>query len=306
MSDTVLLGPGAEFDAIRVLVERWGARARGIGDDAALVDVAAGEKLVVSTDTSVENVHFRREWLTPGEIGWRATMAALSDLAAMGAKPLGVLTAITVPTAWRTELPGIGDGIGDAVSAAGTHIIGGDLSAGTELSITVTVLGSTVHPLTRAGAKPGDGLWVTGVLGGPLLALRHLLAGEEPPPAARDRFARPMARLPWALGLGPDACSSCIDISDGLVADARHIAAASRVLIEIDLETLPVFPGVSITDAAASGEEYELLVTAGPAFDAPGFTQIGEVFEATDRVGVIAMKGEVRIDLTGGYDHFSR
>ena len=305
MSDVTPLGPGREFDAIRALVTKWGSAAEGIGDDAAVLGVPPGERLVVSTDTSVENVHFRREWLTPPEIGWRATMAALSDLAAMGAQPLGVLSAITVPRAWERDLATLGEGIGAAVSAAGTKVIGGDLSAGTELSLTITVLGSASHVLTRAGARPGDSLYVSGELGGPALALRSWLAGETPNPQARERFAKPVARLPHVSGLTPEACSSAIDISDGLVADARHLAAASNVVITIDLDAVPKFPGATAADAAASGEEYELLVTAA-ARPSSAFTCIGTVTAPRDAAGVVVMSGGARVEFAGGYDHFTR
>jgi thiamine-monophosphate kinase len=96
------LGPGAEFDVVRSLLRQWGSSAVGIGDDAALLDVPAGSRLVVSTDHSVEGVHFRRPWITPEEIGWRATQAALSDLAAMGARPLGLLVALAGWTSRRS------------------------------------------------------------------------------------------------------------------------------------------------------------------------------------------------------------
>ncbi|MFL5606761.1 MAG: AIR synthase related protein, partial [Gemmatimonadaceae bacterium] len=98
------LGPGAEFDAIRDMLAQWGDRARGIGDDAATLDVPRGEMLVASTDASVEGVHFMRDWLSPGEIGGRAAAAALSDLAAMAARPLGLLLAFGVPDDWRGQL----------------------------------------------------------------------------------------------------------------------------------------------------------------------------------------------------------
>ena len=300
-----MLGPGREFDAIRALVAKWGSAAHGIGDDAAVLDVPAGERVVVSTDTSVENIHFRREWLTPAEIGWRATMAALSDLAAMGATPRGILTAITVPQSWQATLAEIGEGIGAAVNAANTKIIGGDLSAGTELSITITVLGSASRPLLRSGARPGDSLYVSGALGGPALALRAWLAGKTPDAAARERFAKPAAQLAQGSRLGAQGCSSAIDLSDGLIADARHLAAASNVTITIDLDAVPRFPGASAADAASSGEEYELLVTA-PSRPSQEFTCIGTVSAPSENPGVIVMSGGARVEFAGGYDHFSR
>jgi thiamine-monophosphate kinase len=310
---SALLGPGKEFDAVRSLLAQWGSRASGIGDDAAVLDVPAGHKLVVSTDTSVEHVHFQREWMTPYEIGWRATTAALSDLAAMGARPLGVLTAITVPPAWRESLMQIGEGIGAAAAAAGTHIIGGDLSAGAELSLSVTVCGNTTAPLTRGGARAGDVLWVTGVLGGPRAALRQWLAGAEPLPADRERFVHPAARINEGLWLVGHGATAAIDISDGLVADARHLAAASGKTLTIALEAVPCWPGVASADAAVSGEEYELLV-AGPAtVDAAAFgaafrlslTRVGYVGDANGTPGVIVMHGGARVEFGGGHDHFS-
>src|SRR5678816_4196977 len=112
MTQTIAMGTGAEFDAIREMIERWGTRARGIGDDAAVIDIPRGDRLVASVDTAVEDKHFRAEWLTPREISYRAVAAALSDLAAMASRPLGVLVAMTVPDRWRDRLPQLADGIG--------------------------------------------------------------------------------------------------------------------------------------------------------------------------------------------------
>ena len=311
MSGHAPLGPGREFDAIRALLARWGSRAQSIGDDAALVDVPPGERLVVSVDTSVEHVHFRREWLTPEEIGWRATMAALSDLAAMGARPLGLLIALTAPVSWREDILALGDGIGAAADAAHCPIVGGDLDTGGELSIGLTVLGSAKAPLMRRGARAGDALWVTGTLGGPAAALRAWQAGHEPSQAARDRFARPVARLDIAMSLADRGCHAAIDISDGLIADARHLAAASGVALTIALDAIPVSAGISPPEAAASGEEYELLFAAPPSFAAAGcavefeipVTRIGDV--AAGPPGVTVTSGGARVEFGGGHDHFS-
>src|SRR5919202_449710 len=125
MTAAIALGPGREFDIIRGLLARWGARARGIGDDAVVLDVPAGERLVVSTDSSVEDVHFKREWLTPHEIAYRATAAALSDLAAMAAAPLGILVTLALPEPWLEQVSELADGIGDAARLADTHVLGG-------------------------------------------------------------------------------------------------------------------------------------------------------------------------------------
>jgi thiamine-monophosphate kinase len=111
------LGSGAEFDAIRRMVERWGDRASGIGDDAAVLTMPRGDAVVVSVDSAIEGVHFRAEWLSPAEIGYRAVAAALSDLAAMAASPRGVLIALGLPSSWRDRLDDLAEGIGDAVSS---------------------------------------------------------------------------------------------------------------------------------------------------------------------------------------------
>src|SRR5919202_1893289 len=172
MTAAIALGPGREFDIIRGLLARWGARARGIGDDAVTLDVPAGERLVVSTDSSVEGVHFTREWLTPREIAYRATAAALSDLAAMAATPLGILVALALPETWLDQGMELADGIGDAARLGETRVLGGDPTAARELSLRITGLGRSATPLGRRGSRPGDSIYVPGRLGVPLAAPR--------------------------------------------------------------------------------------------------------------------------------------
>ncbi|MFI5232571.1 MAG: thiamine-phosphate kinase [Gemmatimonadales bacterium] len=308
------LGPGAEFDTIRAMLARWGPLARGVGDDAALLDVPAGSRLVVSADTSVENVHFRRGWLSPEEIAYRAVAAALSDLAAMGAAPLGIVLALTLTEAWRTEAARLADGFGAAARELGAPIVGGDLTRGSELSIAVTVLGSVERPLVRSGARAGDSVWVTGRLGGPLLALRALEAGRAPDPEHRARFAHPVPRLREGRWLAAHGATACIDCSDGVAADASHIAAASGMRIVLDLARLPLVTGAVAADAAAGGEEYELIVTAPAALDPRAFerefglplTAIGNVEAAgAGAAGVETREGARRVPLPRGHSHFS-
>ena len=124
MSDNMALGPGPEFDLVREIVSRYGASGAGIGDYASVLQVPAGEQLVVSTDVAVEDVHFRANWLTPDEIGYRSTMAALSDLAAMAATPRGILVALTLPKHWRATAPALADGIARAARACNANIVG--------------------------------------------------------------------------------------------------------------------------------------------------------------------------------------
>jgi thiamine-monophosphate kinase len=334
----ITMGPGAEFDAVRALLAQWGTAAQGVGDDGAVLDVPQGSRLVVSTDTSVEGVHFRRAWLSPAEIGYRATQAALSDLAAMGAAPLGVLLALTVPERWRSELPSLAEGIAEATREAQAPIVGGDVTDGDRLALGITVLGHAARPLARSGARPGDVLYVTGALGGPGAALaawerdaphadadvvsaRAGSATENPvapvhPPAPehRARFARPRARLAAGQWLAAHGATAAIDLSDGLAGDVAHLAAASGVRCVLDLGAVPTVAGVSVDDALASGEEYELLVAA-PALDVTAFaaahhgltlTAIGRVESAHGPGDVVAERDGRPVALPSAHDHFAR
>ena len=303
------LGPGAEFDAIRRMLIRWGDRATGIGDDAAVLRVPRGDALVVSVDSAIEGRHFRAPWLSATEIGYRAAAAALSDVAAMAAQPRGVLIALGVSPAWRDRLEEIAEGIGEAVSACGTTILGGNMSAAGELSITTTVLGSAYAPLPRSGAKPGDLVYVTGRLGGVGAALAELLAGR-PATTHRARFAHPVPRIAEARWLADAGASAAIDISDGLGADARHLAAASGVELAVEGARIPCADGVDAEGAARSGEEYELLVTVPHTLDAAEFetrfrlplTEIGCVVAGV--AGAVHIAGVPDSHLAG-HDHFS-
>ena len=303
------LGPGKEFDLVRTLVTEWGKSAQRIGDDAAVLEVPPGDRLVVTTDTSVEGVHFKREWLNHFEIGYRATAASLSDLAAMGAHPIGIVIALTLPEGDRHEARELATGIREGASAVMCPIVGGDLSSGKVLSLTTTALGSVARPLSRAGAKVGDRVYVTGVLGGPAAAVRAWRAGKEPTERDRARFAHPIPRVDAAIGLAARGASSAIDISDGLAADLTHVAAASKVRIEIDADRIPRFEGVTPVEAASAGEEYEIVVTA-PNIDTRRFTEefglelteIGRV--VAGHPGVDVSQAGSPISVPDGFDHF--
>ncbi len=320
-SEPLALGPGAEFDRIRGIARALGDRASGLGDDCALLPDGSGT-LALSTDISVEGVHFRLEWIGLAEIGWRAAAAALSDLAAEGAQPLGVLSAITVPHgATDRDLIQVAGGIGEAAAAVSAAVMGGDLSRGPVWSVAVTVVGRAARPVTRAGARPGDGVWVTGVLGGARAAVAAWRRGDMPADDARRAFARPEPRITAGLWLAAHGARSMLDISDGLAADAAHLAAASDVRLRLTLETVPVAPA-AIAEArrlelpvqqfaAEGGEDFELLVALPPEF---GDADVRE-FEAAcgialTRVGTIERGSGVRAELLGrplelhGYDHF--
>jgi thiamine-monophosphate kinase len=271
------LGPGAEFDRIRAIAEVLGKHAEELGHDCGFVRIG-DEYLALSTDVSVEQVHFRFEWIEPREVGWRAAAAALSDLAAVAAEPLGLLAAVTLPvTAPDAVLLELMAGIGAAADYAAAPVLGGDLSRGSGWSVAVTVLGRTSRPITRAGAEPGDRLWVTGTLGGARSALEAWRRGEQPPAESRRRFAHPEPRLEAARWLARAGAHAMIDLSDGIAGDAGHLAAASQVRVEIELARLPLSSPVAAEAARAGqhpgefaaegGEDYELLAAMPPEFD---------------------------------------
>ncbi len=169
-------------------------------------------------------------------------------------------------------------GVGAAAASVGATVSGGDLSSGPAWSIAVTVIGETSRPVTRAGARPGDALWVTGALGGSRAALEAWRRGGEPQAEARRRYAHPEPRITAGRWLAQHGARAMLDLSDGLGGDAAHLAAASGVAVDIDLALLPLADGVSqeanrlgqspMRFAAEGGEDFELLVALPPDFDA--------------------------------------
>lgn len=304
------MGDGAEFDAIRRLLATWDTAAVGVGDDAAVLDLPAGERLVVSTDATMEHVHFRREWMTPHEIGARAAAAALSDLAAMAAAPRGMLIALALPDAWRAELEPLARGVGAVAAAAGCPIVGGNITSARDLSLTITVLGSAARPLSRAGACAGDSVFVTGRLGGAGAALHALLAGRQPLAEHRTRFVAPVPRLREALWLAARGARAAIDVSDGLLADAEHLARASGVSLVLDDASIPTLAGIAVRDAIRSGEEYELLMTAPASADWDTEEFSGAFGIPLTAIGTVVPQGVTPVILgdsaagvSGGHDH---
>lgn len=313
MNEHLWLGGGAEFDRIRAIFARLGPAGYGLGDDCALLR-ADKATIALSIDISVEGVHFRRDWMTLPQIGCRAAVAALSDLAAEGARPAGLLVSVGVPKeSLPSEAAEIMAGVGTAASDAGAKVLGGDLTQAPQIIIDVCAIGTAPRPVRRAGAMPGDGLWVTGQLGGMALALRQYQAGRQPSPELGQRFTRPEPRLAAGQWLASQGARAMIDVSDGLASDATHLAAASGVAVEIALERIPCWHGASALIAAASGEEYELLVAMPPVF---GETQArafsGLVNLPLTRIGSCAVGAGVRFTERGaavtppaGYDHFA-
>lgn len=285
----VRMGQGGEFDLIRRFVDVEDPTdvdtadiAVGPGDDAAVFR----DGWVVSTDLSVEDVHFRRSWLTDEEIGRRAVAVALSDLAAMAATPVAVLVSVAASRPGGPEgeagaekgrtvdLEAVSRGARIVAEAMGAVVVGGDLSRSPgPLFIDVVALGRTAWPVQRDGAEPGDHVWVTGTLGASAAAVELLEAGEVPSDELRAAYASPEPRIEAACCLvEQEVVDALIDLSDGLAGDAGHLAAASGVKVVLDETSLPLAAAVverfgverARELALHGGEDYELCFVTDP------------------------------------------
>ncbi|HEY8517362.1 MAG TPA: thiamine-phosphate kinase [Candidatus Binatia bacterium] len=336
MAETRTLREVGEHPFLRGLCERLRARSAtrtggaaaplvGPGDDCAVLP-RPETPLAVTTDVLVEGVHFRSGWLSPAEIGRRAIAVNLSDLAAMAATPAYTLVAITAPNDLRAAvLDELLEGCAAASEEAGAQLVGGNLSSGPSLAVTVTALGLVEgRCLTRAGARPGDQLVVTGTLGAAAAAVATWLAGGTPEPALRARYAAPEARVAAGRALARAGASAAIDLSDGLLADLGHLCAASGVGAVVQLDALPRLPEVAaragrgVELAARGGEDYELLLACPEsvvqrldalAMDAGvALTVIGHCTDAAGDIVLRDADGRTRgvDDLAGGFDHFGR
>ena len=317
------LGPGKEFDRVRGIMARIAeitGEVPDLGDDCALIPLGS-TTLAISIDNSLENVHFRTDWLDFKEIGFRAAGSAMSDLAAEGATPLGVLVSLGVPPDGKKGTDAATDimaGVATVAHNLEARVLGGDLTRSERYIVDVCVIGEVERPVRRSGAREGDGLWVTGYLGGAALALEQFRSGKPMPTALRNRYACPEPRIQAGRWLAGHGASAMIDISDGLAADAQHLAAASEVGIEINLEQIPRWEDVDAMAAVASGEEFELLCTMPPTFgDASVSAFRAETGLQLSRIGAClrgagGRRGGVRlldhndpVPLPPGYDHFA-
>ena len=313
-----------EFDLIARIRARCATRpdvVLGIGDDAALLAPPPGMQLAVAMDTLNAGVHFPHETL-PADIGWKALAVNLSDLAAMGAEPAWAMLALTLPSADARWVEGFADGFAELARKHRVALVGGDTTQG-PMSITVTIHGF-VPPgaaLTRAGARVGDGVYVTGTLGDAAAVLSKTQSKSACDPQLLERLHRPTPRISQGSILRGRA-TSCIDVSDGLVADLGHICAASGVGAEIDADTLPASPALIAAFAAAdrrafqlaSGDDYELCFTAPDAIATGLLRDLADSGCAAMRIGRIVAGADVQVrDANGsplalprsGWEHFA-
>ena len=314
------LGELGEFGLIRrVTAERRqpATTLLGPGDDAAVVATADG-RVVATTDVLVETVHFRFDWTSPEQVGRRAAAANLADVAAMGAVPTALLVALACPPDTPVAtLDALADGLWAEAQGAGAGVVGGDVSSSAQLTVAVTALGSLEGrpPVTRSGARPGDLLALRGRVGWAAAGLAVLQRGFRSPAVVVNAYRVP--EPPYAAG--PEAAragaTSMIDVSDGLLADLGHVAAASQVVLDVRSAALDLPARLADVGSAlgtdprhwllTGGEDHALAATFPPDELLPfGWTRIGVVREAGEP-GVL-VDGRPYAGGPGGWDHFAR
>jgi thiamine-monophosphate kinase len=307
-----------EFGLIEQVVSRFAMTPDvllGPGDDAAVVAAPDG-RVVATTDVLVEGRHFRRDWSSAREVGRKAAAQNLADVVAMGARPTALLVGLAVPadlpTAWAL---GLAEGLAEECALVGATVVGGDVVRADTVVVTVTALGDLEgrEPVTRSGAGVGDVVALAGRLGWSAAGLAVLGRGFRSPRVLADAHRVPVP--PYAAGRAAAlaGATSMLDVSDGLVRDAGHLAAASGVVVALDTALLEI--GGPVAEAAAAfnldplgwvlggGEDHALLATfpAGTALP-EGFVAVGEV--RAGEPGVLVDGAVYPGD--PGHDHFAR
>jgi thiamine-monophosphate kinase len=316
------LGNLGEFGLIRRVTagrEQPGWTLLGPGDDAAVVAAPDG-RVVATTDVLVEGVHFRSDWSTPEQVGRRAAAANLADVAAMGAAPTALLVGLSCPAATPVAtLEGLASGLWAEAQAAGVGLVGGDVTSSAQLTVAVTALGTLEGraPVTRGGARPGDLVALRGRVGWAAAGLAVLQRGFRSPAVVVNAHRVP--EPPYAAG--PEAAragaTAMIDVSDGLLADLGHVAAASDVLVDLRSAALEV-PARLVDVGAAlgsdprhwlltGGDDHALAATFPPDVLLPfGWTRIGAVLAPGAGGPAVLVDGRPYDGGPGGWDHFAR
>jgi thiamine-monophosphate kinase len=288
----------------------------GIGDDCAILRPRPREELVVTTDLSLEGVHFRRDWHPPQSVGHRCLARGLSDLAAMGARPEAAFLSLALPGPLTSSwMEGFLDGLMALAERHGVLLAGGDMARSPTVVADIILLGSVPKgkSLLRSGAAAGDVIYVTGALGGSAAELRAL---ERRPAKFRgtETAGHPHLYPDPRLAAGRKLLSlatAVIDVSDGLSTDLAHLCEESRLAAEIDAEAIPVDARATLEQALHGGEDYELLFTASLKTRVP--SQLAEV--ATHAIGRMKKRGRgPQVELhqdgkksaltAGGWEHF--
>lgn len=289
----------------------------GIGDDCTVLPVGGGESLVFTADLLVEGVHFLRAATSPEELGGKSLAVNLSDVAAMGARPVATLLSIALPAdatdEWATRFM---RGYHALAARYGVALAGGDTTRSESgIAINVTAIGRAEdrHLKRRSAAEAGDVLYATGPLGASGAGLRDILTGHyDTPLAAAHRNPKPRVAEGRWLGARAEV-HAMMDLSDGLASDVRHIMERSGVGAMLELERIPVAAGADLQTAACGGEDYELLFSASPAeaarLEADYRAAFGEPLYSVGRIvegdGLVWLREgtEVRLDWRG-FEHY--
>lgn len=299
--------------------------ALGIGDDAAVLDVAEGRQLVLTVDCSIGDVHFPKN-SNADDVGYRCLAVNLSDLAAMGAEPCWVTLSLTLPENDEQWLRGFSHGMAELAKRHNVSLVGGDTTRGS-LAISIQASGQVEknHYLTRNGAKPGDKIYISGSLGDAAAGLafyqREKIRLSEDELTLIERYLRPTPRVQLGLSL-VGLANSCIDISDGLLADLGHITKASNCGAEIFMDSLPISNSLQLTVSAnqqlewalAGGDDYELCFTV-PLSNESTVKKLSEqlalplscIGEITDDCEISCYRSDGSLYKTDktGYQHFN-
>ena len=292
---------------------------RGIGDDCAVLQIRPGEQVLVTTDLCVEGVHFRREWHPAHSVGHRCLARGLSDIAAMGGRPVACFLSLAVPSTlpqkWMEEFL---RGLLQLAGKFGVTLSGGDTSSGEKITADIVVLGTIPvgKGLLRSGARPGDQIYVTGELGGSAAVLNRLFAGKKIRPRRDDRHFYPNPRVEVGQWLRQrNLASAMIDLSDGLSVDLAHLCEESRVSALVEANAIPVSKPATLDQALHGGDDYELVFTVRPGVKIPGevrgvaLTKIGKILPGASRSFRVQIRGEegsTRLLRAKGWQHFAK
>ena len=319
----------------KIIEEEQGPSPRvmvGVGDDAAVVETPKGGKLLLTTDTMVENVHFNPAYVHAEDVGYKAMASNISDIAAMAGTPdFAIVTLGLRPDLDVEYIKELYRGLLSAAGEYGVLVVGGDLTKSSKLFVTVALTGRTTPSAMRlrSYAKVGDAILLTGRVGGSAATLALIKAGKKPgrdyPRSLYNRHMRPVPRVAEAITAANAGARAIQDVSDGLIADLSHICRESGVGARVYLERVPVFSertkvkGMSEEFiqklALTGGEDYELLITAPVSHfhkikaaveeeTGTDVTMIGEVTEQTGGIEIIDSHGRSVFKKQSGHDHF--
>lgn len=312
------LGGFGEFALIRRITADLPAAAHvvvGPGDDAAVLRIEP--PVVTSIDVLVEGVHFRRDWSPARDVGRKAVAVNVSDLEAMGARASALVVGFSappdLPLSWALEFAA---GLTEEARTAGASLVGGDVTRARDITISVTVLGGLAGrtPVLRSGARPGDVVAVHGRLGWAAAGLVVLGRGFRSPRVVVEAHRVPQVSYGAGALAAAAGATAMIDVSDGLLADLGHVAAASAVIIELDRSAFAVDEPLQAVAAATGTDPYALVLTGGEdhalaatfpdlAAVPDGWVAVGRVADPGDEPGTVLVDG-ARWEAAAGFDHF--